>query len=104
MMIYASIAIIQPNAYIGVETDFPKWLILKNTFFLATETTAALGTGSIFANPFIKQGVGFIPVWINSVETILLFTIIGWGISRRIDRYTDKKERIVRAKKSKLKK
>jgi len=74
-MIYGGISVVDKDTFIGIEDDFPKWVVLKNTFFLATETTAALGTGSIFANPLDFEGVGFIPVWINSMETILLLGV-----------------------------
>jgi hypothetical protein len=67
--------------------DIDRWQILYLSFFLATETLSALGTGSIFANPFITESVGFIPVWIESIQALLMFTFIGWGSAREISRY-----------------
>jgi len=103
-MVYASLSLLQPDAFIGVSSSFPRLLILKNMFFLATEITAALATGSIYADPLKEDGAGEILIFVNSIETILMFTIIGWGISRRIDRYTDKIEGIVRVKTKKVRK
>lgn len=83
-ILYAAIGLVQPDSFFGINPDFPRWQLLKNAFFLATETTAALGTGSIFSNPFPPAGISFLPVWINSMETLLLFTVIGPGLYNRV--------------------
>jgi hypothetical protein len=83
-ILYAGIGLVQPDTFIGIRADFHRWQVLKNAFFLATETTAALGTGSIFSNPFPPAGISFLAVWINSVETVLLFTVIGPGLYNRV--------------------
>jgi hypothetical protein len=87
MLLYAGIAILQPASFFGIRPEFARWHVLKNAFFLSTETASALGTGSIFANPFPPEAIGFLAVWINSVETILLFTVIGPGLFKRVTRY-----------------
>jgi hypothetical protein len=88
MALYSSIALLQNSAFIGIDAnDIDRWQILYLSFFLATETLSALGTGSIFANPFITESVGFIPVWIESIQALLMFTFIGWGSAREITRY-----------------
>jgi len=42
-MIYGGIALVDEDTFIGITSDMPRSVILKNTFFLSTETTAALG-------------------------------------------------------------
>jgi len=89
LQLYAIISKAQSNSFIGITSGLPNWRILYNSFFLASETTAALG--SIFENPLLTDAeVGFVVVWINSMQTIALFTFIGWGLSRRVDRFTQR--------------
>lgn len=35
-MLYAGISLVDKNTFIGIEPDFPRWVVLKNTLFLAT--------------------------------------------------------------------
>lgn len=81
--LYSSVTRLAPDAFIGIQAETePLWRILYLSFFLATETLSALGTGSIFANPTTKQsGVGFIPVFLESIQALLTFTWVGWGFA-----------------------
>lgn len=64
---------LHPNAFVGISGDNVTIEIIGKSFFLALETTAALGTGAIFANP--SSSFGFILIGIQSIETILVIAI-----------------------------
>ena len=90
--LYSGIATLEKNAFIGIDApNEPRWRILYLSIFLATETLSALGTGSIFANPFINDAVGFIPIWLESIQALLMFTWIGWGLTQMAMRSGKKK-------------
>lgn len=72
--IYATVARIDENSFIGIPGDAKPITRIGLSLFLAMETMAALGTGAIFAN---KESVwGFIPIAIQSIQSILFIGLI----------------------------
>lgn len=84
--LYSSVSLLVKDAYVGIAAAEPKWKILYLSLFLATETMSALSTGSIFANPFARVPVGFIPLYLQSIQTLLMFTWIAWGLTMMVFR------------------
>jgi hypothetical protein len=85
--LFATVAMMQNLAFIGINSDvIERWQVYYLSFFLSTGTLSTLGTGATFPNPLVEESVGYIPVWFESIQAILLFTIVAWGTTNEIRR------------------
>ena len=86
--LYASIALMDPDAYIGIPSDsIARWRVLYLSLYLAVDTTVIAGSGAVNPNPASELLVGFIPMIFNYLQGVLLYIIIGWGTIFMIQRY-----------------
>ena len=81
MMLYAAIALMDTDAYLGIE-EVPgteRWRVLLLSLYLAVDTTVIAGSGAVNPNTDSDTLIGFIPIILNYVQGMLLYVIIGWG-------------------------
>lgn len=94
--LYSSIGKVQTDSYIttggtGNFGDLSAWRRNLLSMYYAAETTLTLGTGTIFANGLSDAPVGIIPVFLNLVQSILLYTWVTVGMWARVKKYNRKK-------------